>query len=207
MISNTWVLFVRPKTAHFLLQDLERLREAAKVADKLPAGPHALFKDPSTEPSVFTRIPFRGVSSPNPEPVAGRKPEDLYFPKPYNHEQMQIVERLEQAPGVVAQGPPGTGKTHTIANIICHYLAKGQSILVTSKGEQALRVLKDKLPEGHSPPCRQPAVQRPRSPEGNEAICKQDSPALAGHRPESIEPGNRRWTHTGRLAVCYHSPS
>lgn len=151
MISNTWVLFVRPKTAHFLLQDLERLREAAKVADKLPAGPYALFKDPSTEPSAFTRIPFRGVSSPNPEPVAGRKPEDLYFPKPFNHEQMQIVERLEQAPGVVAQGPPGTGKTHTIANIICHYLAKGRSILVTSKGEQALRVLKDKLPEGIRP--------------------------------------------------------
>jgi transcription elongation GreA/GreB family factor/very-short-patch-repair endonuclease len=151
MISNTWVLFVRPKTAHFLLQDLERLREAAKVADKLPAGPHALFKDPSTEPSVFTRIPFRGISSPNPEPFADCKPEDLYFPKPYNHEQMKIVERLEQAPGVVAQGPPGTGKTHTIANIICHYLAKGRSILVTSKGEQALRVLKDKLPDGIRP--------------------------------------------------------
>ncbi len=151
MISNTWVLFVRPKTAHFLLQDLERLREVAKVADKLPAGPHALFKDPSTEQSFFTQIPFRGVSTPNPESVAGRKPEDLYFPKPYNHEQMQIVERLEQAPGVVAQGPPGTGKTHTIANIICHYLAKGQSILVTSKGEQALRVLKDKLPDGIRP--------------------------------------------------------
>jgi transcription elongation GreA/GreB family factor/very-short-patch-repair endonuclease len=151
MVSNTWVLFVRPKTSHFLLQDLERLREMAKEAEQLPAGPHALFKDPSTEPSVFTRIPFRGVSSPNPDPVSGREPEDLYFPKPYNQEQVQIIERLEQAPGVVAQGPPGTGKTHTIANIICHYLANGRSILVTSKGEQALRVLKDKLPDGIRP--------------------------------------------------------
>lgn len=151
MISNTWVLFVRPKTSHFLLQDLERLREVVKSIDKLPAGPYALFKDPSTEPSVFNKIPFRGISSPNPEPIAGREPEDLYFPKPYNNEQMMIVERLEQAPGVVAQGPSGTGKTHTIANIICHYLAKGRSILVTSKGEQALRVLKEKLPGSIQP--------------------------------------------------------
>jgi very-short-patch-repair endonuclease len=51
----------------------------------------------------------------------------------------------------VAQGPPGTGKTHTIANIICHYLASGKSVLVTSKGEQALRVLKEKLPEAIQP--------------------------------------------------------
>jgi Cdc6-like AAA superfamily ATPase len=28
----------------------------------------------------------------------------------------------ERAAGVTVQGPPGTGKTHTIANIICHYL-------------------------------------------------------------------------------------
>lgn len=45
------------------------------------------------------------------------------------------------------QGPPGTGKTHTIANIICHYLANGKKILVTSKGEKALELLQEKIPE------------------------------------------------------------
>jgi len=49
---------------------------------------------------------------------------------------------------VVVQGPPGTGKTHTIANIICHYLATGKRVLVTSKGEAALSVLRDHIPEG-----------------------------------------------------------
>ena len=151
MITDTWVLFVRPKSAHFLLQDLERLKQAVKESDDLPPGPHALFKDPSKEPRAFTRIPFRGISSPNPNPMEGRRPEDLFFPKPYNSEQVQIAERLDQAPGVVAQGPPGTGKTHTIANIICHYLANNRSVLVTSKSEQALRVLKDKLPDGIKP--------------------------------------------------------
>jgi very-short-patch-repair endonuclease/DNA polymerase III delta prime subunit len=151
VITDTWVLFVRPKSAHFLLQDLQRLKDAARQLEELPPGPYTLFKDPSKEPPTFAKIPFRGISSPSPEPVAGRNPEDLFFPKPYNREQVQIVERLEQAPGVVAQGPPGTGKTHTIANIICHNLAKGRSVLVTSKGEQALRVLKEKLPDGIKP--------------------------------------------------------
>jgi very-short-patch-repair endonuclease len=47
---------------------------------------------------------------------------------------------------VVVQGPPGTGKTHTIANVICHYLAEGKRVLVTSKGESALAVLRSQLP-------------------------------------------------------------
>ncbi len=60
---------------------------------------------------------------------------------------MQIIDRLEENDGVVVQGPPGTGKTHTIANIICHYLATGRSVLVTSKGEPALSVLQEQIPE------------------------------------------------------------
>ena len=72
---------------------------------------------------------------------------DLFFPKPFNSEQVEIVRRLEKTDGVVVQGPPGTGKTHTISNIICHYLATGRRVLVVSHGEAALSVLRDKLPE------------------------------------------------------------
>lgn len=72
---------------------------------------------------------------------------ELFFPKAFNDSQVQIIDRLEQHDGVVVQGPPGTGKTHTIANIICHYLATGRSVLVTSKGEPALSVLQDQIPD------------------------------------------------------------
>jgi hypothetical protein len=48
---------------------------------------------------------------------------------------------------VTVQGPPGTGKSHTIANVICHYLATGRRVLVTSKGEPALEVLQAKIPD------------------------------------------------------------
>jgi Rad3-related DNA helicase len=73
---------------------------------------------------------------------------DLFFPKPFNDEQVQIIRRLEKADGLVVQGPPGTGKTHTIANIISHMLATGRRVLVVSHGETALSVIRDQLPEG-----------------------------------------------------------
>src|SRR5262249_56446692 len=79
---------------------------------------------------------------------------ELFFPKPSNHEQAEIVHRLERADGVVVQGPPGTGKTHTISNIICHYMATGRRVLVVSHGEPALAVLRQQLPES----VRDPAI-------------------------------------------------
>jgi len=61
--------------------------------------------------------------------LPGDEPEDVLFSKPWNQEQLQIAERLERFGAVTVQGPPGTGKTHTIANLIGHLLAKGQSVL------------------------------------------------------------------------------
>jgi very-short-patch-repair endonuclease len=72
---------------------------------------------------------------------------DPLFPLPANPEQMRIMDRLRGNNGVVVQGPPGTGKTHTIANLMSALLAQGQRVLVTSQKAQALRVLRDKLPD------------------------------------------------------------
>ncbi|MFN0191764.1 MAG: AAA family ATPase [Aestuariivirga sp.] len=74
--------------------------------------------------------------------------EGYFLPLSFNDEQIEILRRLEQKDevGVVVQGPPGTGKSHTIANIVCHYLATGRRVLVTSKGEPALAVLREKIP-------------------------------------------------------------
>ena len=73
---------------------------------------------------------------------------DILLTKPANAEQLSIVRELEQAPAVVVQGPPGTGKTHTIANLLGHFLARGQHVLVTSATSKALSGLKEKLPAG-----------------------------------------------------------
>jgi hypothetical protein len=47
----------------------------------------------------------------------------------------------------MSQGPPGTGKIHTIANLIGHLVGHGKRVLVTSQQEQALLVLRDKIPQ------------------------------------------------------------
>jgi very-short-patch-repair endonuclease len=71
---------------------------------------------------------------------------DPLFPLATNEAQRDVLDRLRSDTAVVVQGPPGTGKTHTIANLICAFLAQGRRVLVTSQKDQALRVLRGKLP-------------------------------------------------------------
>lgn len=73
--------------------------------------------------------------------------EEPLFPLETNPEQRAVLDRLQRDTAVVVQGPPGTGKTHTIANLVSALLAIGQRVLVTSQKDQALKVLRDKLPE------------------------------------------------------------
>lgn len=73
--------------------------------------------------------------------------ETIYFPKKYNDEQIEIIEKARRNNKVLVQGPPGTGKSHTIANLICHLLANGKKVLVTAYTKRALEVLKNQLPQ------------------------------------------------------------
>jgi len=146
VVTDAWTLFARPRSNNYLLDDLQRLRHSLCEGCDIPGGPAAFVTVPSDEPLSFDNIRFRGLSGRGNEWGDGAVKE-LFFPLPYNQEQVTIVRQLEQAEGVAVQGPPGTGKTHTIANIICHYLATGRRVLVTSKGEPALAVLQEKIPE------------------------------------------------------------
>ena len=73
--------------------------------------------------------------------------DDPRFPLDVNPEQERVMELLRTESSVVVQGPPGTGKTHTIANLVSALLARGQRVLVTSQKDQALRVLREKIPQ------------------------------------------------------------
>ncbi|WP_108645592.1 AAA domain-containing protein [Polynucleobacter rarus] len=144
-VTDLWVIFTRPKNNSYLQADLERLIKKLEEGCEIPLGSLALVTPPSDDVVRYETINFRGVSSRG--NGSGSKPKELFFPLPYNQEQVTIIQQLESSPGVTVQGPPGTGKTHTIANIICHYLATGKRVLVTSKGEPALKVLQEKIPE------------------------------------------------------------
>lgn len=143
-ITDSWVIFARKRSANLLIQDLHRLRDSVEAAGTIDGAPAALVTEPLDEVVVPDPVHFHGMAGG--EPPQGAEITELYFPKSYNAEQVRIAERLERQSGVIAQGPPGTGKTHTIANLICHALASGKRVLVTSKGETALSVLRDQIP-------------------------------------------------------------
>jgi Cdc6-like AAA superfamily ATPase len=115
-ITNTWVLFARRRSSGIFLEDVARLKKSVEAAKVLPTVVRDFVErghNEITEPALQT---YRGLSS-----SAGHSTAfELYFPMPYNDEQVSIVQKLQYSYGVVVQGPPGTGKTHTIANIISH---------------------------------------------------------------------------------------
>ncbi|MDY5238004.1 AAA domain-containing protein [Bacteroides helcogenes] len=80
--------------------------------------------------------------------AVGGESVDVLLSKEANKEQLEIAKRIESYNAVLVQGPPGTGKTHTIANLMGHFLAQGKSVLVTSQTPKALNVLKDKVAPG-----------------------------------------------------------
>ncbi len=71
----------------------------------------------------------------------------LYFPLMSNPAQRKAAAKVERARLLTIQGPPGTGKSQTIANLVCHLVALGHSVLVTSHQNKALEVVTDKLPQ------------------------------------------------------------
>ena len=74
------------------------------------------------------------------------KDDNVLFPLPSNAEQFNIVDKVKCSNIVLVKGPPGTGKSHTIANLLSHYISEGKKVIVTSEKSKALEVLREKLP-------------------------------------------------------------
>jgi len=97
-VTDSWVIFARPRTVSPFIQDLERLKvKIEEESADLPGSLTSIVVEPAKITPDVTLPNFRGVSA--------------------------------------------------IANVICHYLALGRRILVTSMKDPALKVLQDQLPE------------------------------------------------------------
>lgn len=153
IVTDTWVIMARPRSNNIFLQDLNNLSiQLESVTDiDLPSALKAMLTEPATENKETILPAYRGLSMVTGSDSYIGTPAELYFPKAFNDEQVQIIQQLDVHDGVVVQGPPGTGKTHTIANVICHYLALGKRVLVTSMKDPALKVLQGQLPESIRP--------------------------------------------------------
>ncbi len=157
-ISDRYVLFARRRSNNSVLRDIERFKAVLTPTEGEPVilegatrtlvmGPTDGIND-AYQPLGDKIGASDGIGSGMETEPVDPDHGDLFFPKPFNDDQVQIIRRLEKSDGLVVQGPPGTGKTHTIANIVSHMLATGRRVLVVSHGETALTVIRDQLPEG-----------------------------------------------------------
>ena len=135
LVALAPALILRKRTTRSLLAFYRKVDEQLEAGTLDPGLVAGLVAEPD------------GPSSDGAGSVVIDESDELFFPKPYNAEQLDVLRRLTTSDGVVVVGPPGTGKSHTIANLVSHLLATGQRVLVTSHTSRALEVLLDKLPD------------------------------------------------------------
>ncbi len=134
-------LILRKRTERSLLRMFQEITQQLRDGLPVPIGVQRLVKIIDD-----TAIPTDGYADEDGKPDRPvREIEEIYFPLLANDEQREIAQKLSTRQGVLVQGPPGTGKSHTIANLVCHLLATGQRILITSHTSRALKALLDKF--------------------------------------------------------------
>ena len=130
-------VILRKRTDQSLLRTISEIIEELKKGESVPPG----------IASLVSIIDSQSPAPPAPDGDAEQqKLKEIFFPLTANEEQEEIIKQFSKRQGVIVQGPPGTGKSQTIANLICHLLATGQRVLVTSQATRALKVLQNMLP-------------------------------------------------------------
>ena len=134
------VFYIRKKkdgvlnAVNMILADLENEGEIPAYLQEIVSGGTTERIQMHDEPSLEEALAS-----------VGGEDVDILLSKEANNEQLEIAQRIERFNAVLVQGPPGTGKTHTIANLLGHFLAQGKKVLVTSHTKKALTVLKEKV--------------------------------------------------------------
>ncbi len=72
-------------------------------------------------------------------------PAEVFCPLEADSSQLVAIRAATDGLSFVLEGPPGTGKSQTIANLICHCLTIGKTVLFVSQKRAALEVVQAKL--------------------------------------------------------------
>lgn len=139
LLLESGVLLNGPRSFAHLLDDLDAIGKLQDIGGK------------SALANIVGDVPDEGVgeveisSLPFQETADGGDP--LWFPRRSNKAQRRIARLAAKADVLTVQGPPGTGKSHTIANLVSHFVSTGKTVLVTSHQQKALEVVTDLLPK------------------------------------------------------------
>jgi very-short-patch-repair endonuclease len=128
-IVDAAAIFVAPKTNYFIHDDLETIGSSV---------------DQDLDETVLASL--LGFSKYGDE-SAEVESSPVYFPFKSNPSQRRVARLAEHEKTdlITVQGPPGTGKSLTIANVACHLVASGKSVLITSQKDKALDVVDQML--------------------------------------------------------------
>lgn len=138
-LFNNSGIIVRNKNAKLWIEDLETMIGKCNFTNFVSPILNMFEVDSSNEEQINLLL--------NDETYEDTKNEEILFPLPSNDEQYKIVDKVKSSNIVLVQGPPGTGKSHTIANLLSHYISSGKKVIVTSEKAKALEVLRNKIPE------------------------------------------------------------
>ena len=135
------------------------VRQSAGQSDKcvcLPACAMALIPNsPDTRGVLFELSELASASSYSPALTEVFNPrEDVSrsvsrqtpnVPTILSAAQLRTLESARENRLTFVNGPPGTGKSHTIAAIAVDHIARGETALIASRGNQAVDVVSDKI--------------------------------------------------------------
>lgn len=138
-LFNNSGIIVRNKNVKLWIEDLDKIIRMCNSTEFLSPILNMFEVDFANQEQVENLI--------NDKTYNDTKEDEILFPLPANDEQYKIVDKVKSSNIVLVQGPPGTGKSHTIANLISHYISEGKKVIVTSEKAKALEVLRDKIPE------------------------------------------------------------
>jgi hypothetical protein len=155
VVSDRWMIFARPRSNRGVLRDIERLKDAIDRTlwnERVITGAvRVLALGPSDDrrgrghralPSVIGR-PIDVALAPE-EDLAHQS--DLFLPLPFDIDQIEMIQSLEKADGLAVKTASCAAAIPAIANVICHYLARGQRVLVVSRDTTLLSPLRQSLP-------------------------------------------------------------
>ncbi len=174
-------------TKYLMWRDLDRrgdaLRENAIVRHLLdePAGAFA-----------------QDVAVPDPRTFDRERPAtETFVPLDADATQLAAVHAAADGLSYVLEGPPGTGKSQTIANLVCHALARGERVLFASEKMAALNVVHRRLSKlGLHPFCLELHSNRGRKRD----VLDQLREAMASARLDG-EASDRAWRERAEALV------
>ncbi len=126
--ASAMMLAARPSEAKGVLTELQMLGQQGEISMPLAA----IFDE------AMLSAEARAA-----DPSSDREP--IFAAAEVSHAQQNVIRHARTRPLTLVIGPPGTGKSFTTAQLVLDAVARGQTVLISSKMNKAVDVVIEKL--------------------------------------------------------------